>query len=58
VAGPGHSHAFRTESGEWRLAYHGWEVGRCGYPQGRRSLHLAPLHLGTDGARVGAERVY
>ena len=58
VAGPGHSHAFRSENGEWRLAYHGWEAGRCGYPQGRRSLHLAPLYLGTDGARVGAERVH
>lgn len=45
VAGPGHSHAFRTNSGEWRLAYHGWEAGRCGYPKGRRALHLAPLQF-------------
>ncbi|WP_407542156.1 glycoside hydrolase family 43 protein (plasmid) [Deinococcus radiomollis] len=57
VAGPGHSHAFRTESGEWRLAYHGWEAGRCGYPHGRRSLHLAPLHFGRDGVRVGLEHL-
>lgn len=57
VAGPGHSHAFRTPTGEWRLAYHGWEAGRCGYPHGRRSLHLAPLHLGANTAHVGADLV-
>lgn len=44
VAGPGHSHAFRTQHG-WRLAYHAWEAGRCGYPRGRRALHVSALTL-------------
>lgn len=52
VAGPGHSHAFRTASGQWQLAYHAWESGRCGYPKGRRALHLSPLHLEGQQARV------
>lgn len=50
VAGPGHSHAFRTAAGHWHLAYHAWEAGRCGYPRGRRALNFSPLHL--HGARV------
>jgi len=45
VAGPGHSHAFRTASGGWQLAYHAWEAGSCGYPHGRRTLHVAPLQV-------------
>ena len=52
VAGPGHSHAFRTPTGEWQLAYHGWEAGRCGYPRGRRSLHLSPLRFEGTQATV------
>ena len=52
VAGPGHSHAFRSAAGQWHLAYHAWDAGHCGYPQGRRRLHLSPLHLDGHGARV------
>ncbi|WP_293912689.1 glycoside hydrolase family 43 protein [Deinococcus sp.] len=52
VAGPGHSHAFRSHSGQWHLAYHAWDAGRCGYPTGRRRLHLSPLHLDGQAARV------
>lgn len=50
LAGPGHSHAFRTASGHWQLAYHAWETGRCGYPKGRRALHFLPLQL--DGGHL------
>ncbi|UQN09758.1 glycoside hydrolase family 43 protein [Deinococcus sp. QL22] len=50
LAGPGHSHAFRTAAGHWQLAYHAWETGRCGYPKGRRALHFLPLQL--DGGHL------
>ncbi|MFC4454549.1 glycoside hydrolase family 43 protein [Deinococcus sonorensis] len=52
IAGPGHSHAFRTATGQWQLAYHAWEAGRCGYPHGRRALYVSPLHLSADQAHV------
>lgn len=52
VAGPGHSHAFRSAAGQWHLAYHAWDAGRCGYPRGRRRLHLSPLHLDGHLARI------
>lgn len=53
LAGPGHSHAFRDERGQWRLAYHAWQAGAVGYPHGRRSLQLSALHLEGRLARVG-----
>lgn len=51
-AGPGHSHAFKDQGGQWRLAYHAWPCGQVGYPHGHRGLHVLPLHLTGTSALV------
>lgn len=54
VAGPGGQDVFADGDGALWLAYHGWEPGAVGYPQGRRRLHLAPLAFAGERAIVGA----
>jgi beta-xylosidase len=45
VAGPGGQEWFTDESGQLRMAYHGWPPGQIGYPAGARSLRLATVSL-------------
>ena len=43
VAGPGGQEWFTDRSGDWHMAYHGWEPSAVGYPRGARSLRLASV---------------
>jgi beta-xylosidase len=49
VAGPGGQEFFVDHDGVLRMAYHGWEPGHIGYPQGARSLRIVPVSF-VDGA--------
>jgi beta-xylosidase len=43
VAGPGGQEFFIDSTGSVRMAYHGWQPGRVGYPGGARTLRLATV---------------
>jgi beta-xylosidase len=43
VAGPGGQEWFTDSSGQLRMAYHGWQPEKVGYPAGARSLRLATV---------------
>jgi beta-xylosidase len=43
VAGPGGQEWFTDSTGNWQMAYHGWEPSAVGYPRGARSLRLASV---------------
>jgi beta-xylosidase len=43
VAGPGGQEWFVDDAGALRMAYHGWQPGRVGYPGGARSMRLVPV---------------
>jgi beta-xylosidase len=43
VAGPGGQEWFTDSSGQLRMAYHGWQPAKVGYPAGARSLRLATV---------------
>jgi beta-xylosidase len=51
VAGPGGQDWFTDESGQLRMAYHGWQPGQVGYPDGARSLRLASVSF-VDGTPI------
>jgi hypothetical protein len=43
VAGPGGQEWFVDGTGATRMAYHGWQPSRVGYPGGARSMRLASV---------------
>ena len=45
VAGPGGQEWFTDNTGQLRMAYHGWTPGSVGYPGGARSLRIATVDL-------------
>jgi beta-xylosidase len=45
VDGPGGQEWFTDGSGQLRMAYHGWEPSRVGYPDGARTLRLATVSM-------------
>jgi beta-xylosidase len=47
VAGPGGQEWFTDAIGQLRIAYHGWQPGRVGYPRGARSLRLASVSFAS-----------
>jgi beta-xylosidase len=47
VAGPGGQEWITDASGQLRMAYHGWQPGRVGYPGGARSLRLASVSFAS-----------
>jgi beta-xylosidase len=51
VTGPGGQEWFTDSSGQLRMAYHGWQPGRAGYPDGARSLRLASVSF-IDGTPI------
>ena len=44
-AGPGGQEWLTDDSGQLRMAYHGWQPNRVGYPDGARSLRLATVSM-------------
>jgi beta-xylosidase len=48
VAGPGGQEWFTDDSGVLHMAYHAWQPGQVGYPQGARSLHLTSVTFQGD----------
>jgi beta-xylosidase len=45
VSGPGGQEFFRRSDGGLCMAYHGWQPGRVGYPQGARSLRIVDVEF-------------
>jgi beta-xylosidase len=48
VAGPGGQEWVVDQSGQLRMAYHGWTPRRVGYPNGARSLRVATVTFTAD----------
>lgn len=58
VAGPGGQEFFRDTTGVLQMAFHGWQPGVVGYPEGARSLRItqvavADLPRQPEGASYG-----
>jgi hypothetical protein len=49
LAGPGGQEWFVDGTGALRMAYHGWNPARVGYPDGARSLRLALVSFDGGG---------